>query len=197
MKEKLKKIFFWVLFGLSLGSLVLSLFASAKPEWFEWLPTLFGWDEATTNAILATFGFGGTAGTLGFSIAKASLSSALTNGQDLSKKTIDIVKNHTLDIVKEAKDNYKDILQKFTSQNETISRLVVSDENSKTAFEALAGTVKALIELEIINLNKTLDNPLVNEETKNKILEGLRALDLLEETEEKEEDIDLTDGPLG
>lgn len=174
MNAKLKKIFFWLLFGVSLFLLILSIFTSAKPEWFEWLPTLFGWDETTTKAVMASFGFGGTAGTLGFSIAKLSLSGALTKGKDLSEKTIQVVKENTLDVVKKSEDKYQDILSKFTTQNETISQLVISDEKSKEAFEALANVVKVLVDLEVINLNKTLDNPLVNAETKEKITLGLQ-----------------------
>jgi len=190
----IKKVFFWILFGVSLLLLVLSIFMGLKPEWFEGLPTFFGWDEATNTAMLATFGFGGTAGTLGFSIAKASLSGALDKGKSLSKDTIKTVETHTLDIVKNSDTNYKDILQKFTSQNETISLLVQSVKDHKEAFDALSETVRTLIGISLIDLNKTLDNPLVNQETKDKIRAGLESIGVLpKETIEVVESKEITE----
>lgn len=168
-----KKILFIIISVVSLLLMAISFFYSARPEWFTWLDGFMGVDQATWGAVFATFGFGGVAGTLGFSVIKGSLSQALLANKSLSAETIAMVEEKTSKIIEEASTKYEGLLVEYSKQNDTIARLVLSVREHKEAFDELAKLVQQLNDLEVISLNKVLDNPLVNEETKAKIKQGL------------------------
>lgn len=173
-----KKIIFWVVAGLSLAMLVLSIFYSAKPEWFAGIVDMFGWDEATVNAVLTTLGFGGTIGTTGFSVILATLSKSLAAGTKLSASTIKMVEDTTLSIIKDNKENYQTLANQVREQAKANGLLAENQKINTESINALLLMLTNLIDLEIININKTLNNPLVDEKTKEALKKGLEALDL-------------------
>lgn len=173
-----KKIIFWVFAVLSMVLVVLALLHSAKPEWFAGIIETFGWDPATVNALLTTFGFGGAVGTAGFSVIISTLTKSLAAGTKLSDSTIKMVEDTTLAIVKESKENYQILTAQVKGQEEASKVLAENQAKATATLEALLLTLSTLIDLETINLNKTLNNPLVDEKTKDAIKKGLELLNL-------------------
>lgn len=193
MGAKLKKITYAVVASISFILLIVSMLYNLKPEWFEWMPSLFGFDVAGMQAFLTTLGFGGTIGTLGFTMTQSSIGFMFSNNKALNAETIETVAKTVSTVIDKSDGNYKEILKSFALQSETLSKVVDGLETYQNKFENLADTIKTLINLETINLNKTLNNPLVNAETKKFIIDGLQEIGIKTFEVEKPEIVENTD----
>ena len=175
----LKKTLFWIVSGFCILMMIVSIIYSYKPEWFTGIIAYLeelGLSESSIGAILATFGFGGTAGTLGFSVIKTTISNLVANTKKLSEETIDATTTKTNEIITKAEVEYNKLYDQYVSQNRTIQNMKLALNESKEAFNTLSSNMNKLINLEIINLNKTIDNPLTNEATAEKLRQNIKNL---------------------
>lgn len=179
--EKLRKVIFWIVCILSVIMCIISIINTFKPEWFLWLTDSGYVDKEVFSSLMATFGFGGASGTLGFSIIKTMMSSGSKRQEALSSLTIKEVGETTSKIIMESKnrmEEIKDINNELTDlilgKVKSIFEEITSE---KEEIRVLKEEIIKLNELERLNLNKALKNPLVQDSVKDLIKNGLDHLD--------------------
>jgi len=173
---KLKKIFFWTITIVSILLLVFSAFYNAKPEWFAGLPSFLGLDSAAVSALVTSCGYGGTAGTIGFTVIKASLSTAIRNTDNLNASTINTVESLVTKVVDKAEEKYNELLKENLVQQEKIKELEECIKQSTETAARLSTEIDSLVEAIKVNLTKSLDNPLVNKESKKRLMDAYKNL---------------------
>lgn len=180
-----KKIIFWLVTVVCMLMLVVSVVYTYEPSWFSGLIELlaqYGITEEQIGATLATFGWGGTAGTTGFSIIRSTIVKNASDSKEISNTTVTAVSESNANLTAGIKKEYDNLYDQYIKQNTTIQEMKKALVDHKASFDTLASSVNRLIDLEIININKTIDNPLTNPDTANKLKEQLVSLNKAKET---------------
>lgn len=182
----IKKIIFWILAAIFMALLILSIVNSVKPEAFEGFLAWSGIDPVVFQTLMTTFGWGGTIGTVGFSVIQTQFVKSISSTTRINEQTVELISNKVGEVVGGNNDTYKGLVKEQKTTNENIGLLMQHDKEQSESYEALATQVKLLIELETLNLNKTLANPLVTEESKDLIRAKMTELGILPKEEVQE-----------